>query len=157
VLALSSNTSFVGFPRLCRLIASDNFLPHAFTIVGRRLVYSVGIIFLTCTAGALLIVFRGITDRLIPLFAVGAFGAFTLSQAGMVMHWRRELTRASAQLADKQRTQNHIRLAVNALGAMTTAVALAVILLAKFTQGAWITLLGIPILLTIFKLVKRHY
>src|SRR5205814_4040111 len=113
VLALSSNTSFVGFPRLCRLIASDSFLPHAFTIVGRRLVYSVGIIFLTCTAGALLIVFRGITDRLIPLFAVGAFGAFTLSQAGMVMHWRRELKRGTrAQISGKQRSRNHIRLAV---------------------------------------------
>ncbi len=89
VLALSANTSFAGFPRLCRMIAEDDFLPHALANVGRRLVYSVGIMTLTVLAGALLIIFGGITDRLIPLFAVGAFGAFTLSQAGMVMHWKR--------------------------------------------------------------------
>src|SRR5207253_2973160 len=89
VLALSANTSFAGFPRLCRMIAEDDYLPHAFANVGRRLVYSGGITVLTVLAGALLIAFGGITDRLIPLFAVGAFGAFTLSQAGMVMHWRR--------------------------------------------------------------------
>jgi amino acid transporter len=154
VLALSANTSFVGFPRLCRLIAADHFLPHAFTIVGRRLVYSVGIVFLTCAAGALLAAFGGITDRLIPLFAVGAFGAFTLSQAGMVVHWRRELRRGDAPT---QRTRNRVRLAVNALGATATGVALLVILLAKFREGAWITLVGVPVLLTVFKMVKRHY
>jgi hypothetical protein len=157
VLALSANTSFVGFPRLCRLIAADDFLPHAFTVVGRRLVYSVGIIFLTCTAGALLIAFRGITERLIPLFAVGAFGAFTLSQAGMVFHWRRELKRARADGPAKDVARNRLRLAINALGTVATAVALAVIVFAKFTHGAWITLLGAPILLVVFKMVKRHY
>jgi amino acid transporter len=155
VLALSANTSFVGFPRLCRLIAADNFLPHAFAIVGRRLVYSVGIVFLTCTAGALLIAFGGITDRLIPLFAVGAFAAFTLSQAGMVVHWRRELKRAGGDAS--QRSRNRIRLGVNALGALATGVALVIILLAKFREGAWITLIGVPVLLTVFKMVKRHY
>jgi amino acid transporter len=154
VLALSANTSFVGFPRLCRLIAADHFLPHAFTIVGRRLVYSVGIVFLTGTAAALLVAFGGITERLIPLFAVGAFGAFTLSQAGMVVHWRRELKRGTEP---GERTRNRIRLAVNALGAVATGAALVVILIAKFREGAWITLIGVPVLLTVFKLVKRHY
>jgi amino acid transporter len=154
VLALSANTSFVGFPRLCRLIAADDFLPHAFTLVGRRLVYSVGIVFLTCTAAALLLIFGGITDRLISLFAVGAFGAFTLSQAGMVVHWRRELSRDTER---NQRTRHHLRFGINALGAVATAIALAVILIAKFAEGAWITLAGVPVLLSLFKLVKRHY
>src|SRR5689334_6452854 len=93
-LCLSANTSFVDFPRLSRLIAQDDFLPRGFAVVGRRLVYSVGILFLATAAALLLVAFGGITDRLIPLFAVGAFLAFTLSQAGMVVHWRRELRRA---------------------------------------------------------------
>src|SRR5205085_7688535 len=96
-LCLSANTSFVGFPRLSRLIAEDDFLPRGFAIVGRRLVYSVGILFLAVAAGLLLVVFGGITDRLIPLFAVGAFLAFTLSQAGMVMHSRKVLREAQGR------------------------------------------------------------
>ena len=88
VLALSANTGFADFPRLCRLIAQDGFLPRVFASRGRRLVYSHGILVLTGLSALLLIVFGGITDRLIPLFAVGAFLAFTLSQAGMVAHWR---------------------------------------------------------------------
>ena len=88
VLSLSANTSFADFPRLCRLIAQDDFLPHAFANRGRRLVYTWGIAILTTFAALLLIAFGGITDRLIPLFAVGAFLAFTLSQAGMVVHWK---------------------------------------------------------------------
>ncbi|HEX5080264.1 MAG TPA: APC family permease [Geminicoccaceae bacterium] len=86
VLALSANTSFVGFPRLCRMIAQDGFLPKPFAVVGRRLVFSVGILYLALWAGLLLTVFGGITDHLIPLFAIGAFMTFTLSQAGMVAH-----------------------------------------------------------------------
>src|SRR4029077_3468124 len=83
VLCLSANTSFVDFPRLCRLVARDGYLPRTFAKPGRRLVYSVGILWLAATAGLLLTIFGGITDRLIPLFAVGAFSAFTLSQLGM--------------------------------------------------------------------------
>src|SRR5439155_779167 len=89
VLALSANTSFADFPRVCRLLALDEYLPPGFAHRGRRLVYSRGIVTLALLAAALLIAFRGITDRLIPLFAVGAFLAFTLSQTGMVQHWRR--------------------------------------------------------------------
>jgi amino acid transporter len=89
VLALSANTSFADFPRLCRAIAEDGYLPDLFTIRGRRLTFSFGIYVLALLAGLLLIVFRGVTDRLIPLFAVGAFMAFTLSQSGMVMHWKK--------------------------------------------------------------------
>src|SRR5450432_447522 len=91
VLSLSANTSFVDFPRLCRLIATDDFLPRSFAISGRRLVYTLGVLFLATAAGLLLVAFDGITDRLIPLFAVGAFTAFTLSQAGMVVHWHKQL------------------------------------------------------------------
>jgi len=146
VLALSANTSFAGFPRLCRKIAEDSFLPHAFANLGRRLVYSVGIMILALLSGLLLIVFGGITDRLIPLFAVGAFGAFTLSQAGMVMHWRRV-----------GGPRSHISLAVNGIGAVATGIALVVILAAKFVEGAWITVLLIPAMLFLFVRVKRHY
>src|SRR6202142_100166 len=89
VLCLSANTSFVDFPRLCRLIAKDDFLPRAFPVVDRRLVYMVGLLFLATASGLLLAAFGGITDRLIPLYAVGAFLAFTLSQSGMVVHWRK--------------------------------------------------------------------
>jgi amino acid transporter len=157
-LCLSANTSFVGFPRLSRLIAADDFLPRGFTVVGRRLVFSVGIVFLALTSGLLLIAFGGITDRLIPLFAVGAFTAFTLSQAGMVVHWRKELRRSpGAGRRGEARHRAHVRLWVNGVGAVATAIALGIILLAKFREGAWITILAIPALLTLFKLVHRHY
>ncbi|HEX8173165.1 MAG TPA: APC family permease [Thermoanaerobaculia bacterium] len=146
VLCLSANTSFAGFPRLCRMIAEDDFMPHAFANVGRRLVYSSGIIVLTTLAAILLIVFGGITEHLIPLFAVGAFGAFTFSQAGMVVHWRRL----------GARRHWHV-LAINAVGAATTAVALIVIIVAKFRDGAWIPIVLIPALLMLFYAVRRHY
>ncbi|PYQ63043.1 MAG: APC family permease [Acidobacteria bacterium] len=146
VLALSANTSFAGFPRLCRIIAEDDFLPHALANVGRRLVYSGGIITLSVLAGLLLIIFGGITDRLIPLFAVGAFGAFTLSQAGMVMHWKRTDPRGHWHA-----------LVINIVGAVATSVALAVIIIAKFVEGAWIILLLIPAIYVLFHFIKRHY
>lgn len=146
VLCLSANTSFAGFPRISRLIAEDDYLPHAFANVGRRLVYSIGIVVLTTLAGALLIAFGGITEHLIPLFAVGAFGAFTFSQAGMVVHWRRLGAR-----------KHWLPLTINAVGATTTAIALVIITVAKFHDGAWITVVIIPSLLLLFYSVKRHY
>jgi amino acid transporter len=146
VLALSANTSFAGFPRLCRIIALDDFLPHAFATRGRRLVFSLGIYMLTACAALLLIIFGGITDRLIPLFAIGAFLAFTLSQAGMVAHW----WRVGGPHARKN-------LLINGLGALATSITLAVVLVAKFAEGAWITLLLIPALLLLFTQVRRHY
>jgi len=147
VLALSANTSFADFPRLCRIISEDGFLPRSFGTVGRRLVYSNGIVVLAVLSGLLLIVFGGITDRLIPLFAVGAFSAFTLSQAGMVVHWRRAGGGAHARVA----------MAINGLGAIATGVALAVILVAKFVEGAWMTVVLVPVILYLFARVKRHY
>jgi amino acid transporter len=152
VLCLSANTSFAGFPRLCRQVAQDGYLPRGFALPGRRLVYSAGILWLALTAGGLLTLFGGITDRLIPLFAVGAFLSFTLSQAGMAVHWRRQLGHE-----EEGRHGNCARLAVNAAGALATGISLAVILAAKFVEGAWITVLTIPCVLTLLLLIKRYY
>lgn len=146
VLALSANTGFADFPRLCRVIAQDGYLPGGLAHRGRRLVYSQGIVVLAVLSAGILIVFGGITDHLIPLFAVGAFLAFTLSQAGMVAHWRRvggEHARTS--------------MAINAAGAICTAVTLAVVLVSKFLEGAWVMILLIPALLILFHSVHAHY
>ena len=145
VLCLSANTSYVGFPRVCRLVAQDGFLPKPFAIADRRLIFSVGVAFLTLTSGALLVVFGGVTDRLIPLFAVGAFLTFTMSQLGMVMHWRRQAGSHRASLA------------INALGATTTIVALLVIVAAKFIEGAWIVVMAIPGTVGLLMAVRRYY
>ncbi len=146
VLALSANTGFADFPRLCRVIAQDGYLPSAFAHRGRRLVYSHGILVLAGLSGILLVIFRGITDSLIPLFAVGAFLAFTLSQAGMVEHWRKIGGSGAVR-----------SIAVNGLGAACTAVTLAVVLVSKFAEGAWITVLLVPALLLMFAGVHAHY
>jgi len=157
VLCLSANTSFVDFPRLCRLIAKDDFLPIYFAAIGRRLVYSTGVLFLALAAGLLLAGFKGITDDLIPLYAVGAFLAFTLSQAGMVVHWKKRIKDDSAYAPGEKKVNAHVRLWVNGVGAVATACALSIILIAKFIEGAWIIILAIPILLVLFRLVHRHY
>jgi amino acid transporter len=146
VLALSANTGFADFPRLCRVIAMDGFLPHSFAHRGRRLVYSSGILVLAILSAGLLIGFGGITDNLIPLFAVGAFLAFTLSQAGMVAHWRK----VGGPHARKS-------MMINAAGAVCTAVTLAVVLISKFIDGAWVMILLIPALLALFVSVRAHY
>ncbi len=146
ILALSANTAFADFPRLCRAIAQNNYLPHSFATRGRRLVYSQGILVLAVVSGLLLIIFGGVTDRLIPLFAVGAFLAFTLSQAGMVGHWRR--------LGGPGATQSIL---INGLGAVATGITVVVVLVAKFLEGAWITVLLIPALLIAMGFVRRHY
>ncbi len=145
VLSLSANTSFADFPRVCHAVASDRYLPYGFTMRGRRLVYSKGIYALALLAGLLLVAFGGVTDRLIPLFAVGAFLAFTLSQAGMVAHWRKQ---ADAPWWSQ---------AVNGFGAMATGLTLAIVIAAKFTEGAWLTLIAIPGLVAVMMAVGRHY
>jgi len=146
VLALSANTGFADFPRLCRLIAEAGFLPRIFASRGRRLVYSYGIYALSALSASLLIIFGGVTDRLIPLFAVGAFLAFTLSQAGMVVHWMRVGGSSWG-----------VKSAVNGIGAAATGATLVVILVAKFAEGAWVTAMLIPLLLAAFGGVRRHY
>jgi hypothetical protein len=146
VLALSANTAFADLPRLCRIVALDGYLPKSFANRGRRLVYSEGIFVLAALSGALLILFGGVTDRLIPLFAVGAFLAFTLSQAGMVFHWKRVGGRGAFR-----------NMLVNGLGACATAITVLVVLVAKFVDGAWITMLLIPGILVLMYAVSRHY
>jgi len=144
VLALSANTAFADFPRLTRAIALDDYMPHVFTLRGRRLLYSWGIYVLVVLTATLLIIFRGVTDRLIPLYAIGAFLAFTLSQAGMVMHWKRE-------------GGHPFRMFANGLGAVATGITVVVVLLAKFTEGAWITALLVALMIVFMHSVKRHY
>jgi len=146
VLALSANTAFADFPRLSRAIANNGFLPHALKLRGRRLVFEQGVYALALLAGMLLIIFRGITDRLIPLYAVGAFLAFTLSQAGMVMHWKKIGGKGSGK-----------NMFLNGLGAVATRVTVLVVLVAKFVEGAWITMLLIPAMIFLMYRVKRHY
>jgi len=144
-LSLSANTAFADFPRLCQAVAHNGYLPKSFAIRGRRLVYSQGIFALTFIAGCLLVVFKGVTDRLIPLYAIGAFLAFTLSQAGMVAHWK------------KVKGRHFFSMFLNGLGALTTAITVLVVLVAKFVEGAWITLALIPALFALMKAVHRQY
>ena len=145
VLALSANTSFAGFPRLCRVMAQDRYLPYGFTVRGRRLVYAYGVYTLAFLSGLLLVVFGGVTDRLIPLFAIGAFLSFTMSQAGMVAHWRKQEKRPRGSLA------------INAVGAAATGITTIVVAVAKFSEGAWITLLLIPAILGVMLSIERRY
>ena len=146
VLSLSANTAFADFPRLTRSIALDDYLPHVFFVRGRRLLYSYGIGALVAMTGLLLILFGGVTDRLIPLYAIGAFLAFTLSQAGMVVHWFRS-----------KQSGWHVRALVNGVGATATGITLLVVLVAKFMDGAWITALLVPLMILTMRRVKRHY
>jgi hypothetical protein len=146
VLSFSANTAFADFPRLASVIAKKAYLPDAYVLRGRRLVFSVGIYVLALLAGLLLIIFRGVTDRLIPLYAVGAFLSFTLSQTGMVMHWKRTGGRGA-----------HRSMLLNGLGALATGITTAVILVAKFVDGAWITVLLIPLFILMLRSVRRHH
>ena len=146
-LALSANTAFADFPRLTRAIAMHDYLPHVFILRGRRLLFSHGIYALTGFTGLILILFDGVTDRLIPLYAIGAFLAFTLSQAGMVVHWKKEAKH-------KGRLWHMF---VNGVGALATGITLVVVLVAKFMAGAWVTALLVPTLILLMLAVKKHY
>ncbi|HEY1471388.1 MAG TPA: APC family permease [Candidatus Acidoferrum sp.] len=146
VLSLSANTAFADFPRLCRAIAQNNYLPHVFAYRGRRLVYAYGIVVLALLTCFLLVLFGGVTERLIPLYAVGAFLAFTLSQAGMVRHWF------------KKRGPRWVRsVFINGLGAFVTGITVLVVLVAKFKEGAYLTAIFIPLLIFLFRHVRLHY
>ena len=146
VLVFSANTAFADFPRVCRVIAEDRFLPVSLATRGRRLVYAEGIWVLAILTSLLLIIFHGVTDRLIPLYAVGAFLAFTLSQAGMLVHWRRNPGPGAGQ-----------KMFVNGLGAVATGATVAVVVVSKFAEGAWITVVIIPAMLLLMYGVRRHY
>lgn len=146
ILIFAANTSFTGFPRLAAFMAKDGFIPRQMANVGDRLVYSNGIITLALLAIALLVGFHGNVTALIPLYAVGVFTAFTTSQAGMVIHWRR-----------KQDPGWKLRATVNGVGAVATGIVLLVVASTKFLLGAWIVCLIIPLLVVIFQAIHRHY
>ena len=146
ILILAANTAYADFPRLASIIGRDGFIPRQFANQGDRLVYSNGIVFLSLIASGLIVAFGGNVSKLIPLYAFGVFTGFTLSQAGMVVHHRR-----------LQEAGWKWKLAVNAVGAVTTGVIAAVVVISKFTQGAWIPAVVIPSVVLLFRAIKRHY
>ena len=146
ILAVAANTSFADFPRVAAILANDGFLPHQLTSLGDRLVFANGILLLAATSGGLIVAFGGDTHALVPLFAVGAFLAFTLSQTGMVVHWWRE--RGSGWW---------LKAMFNGVGALATGVTLIVVGVSKFGQGAWITILLVPALVGGFLKIRTHY
>jgi len=148
ILAVAANTSFAGFPRLAAILAQDGYLPRQFTGLGDRLVFANGIISLSVATGILIIIFGGTSHLLIPLFAVGVFLAFTLSQAGMVRHWWRE-RRKNLQWLPKS--------IINGIGAMATFATLLIVGISKFREGAWIIVLLIPIFVIAFLRIHQHY
>jgi amino acid transporter len=146
ILVLAANTSFADFPRLASLLARDRFVPRQFATLGERLVFSNGILVLAGFAALLLALFGGDTHALIPLYAVGVFISFTLSQGGMVRHW----------WSERSAGWRH-RMLINGLGATATGVVTIVIAVTKFSHGAWIVVLVVPILVTTFLMMSRHY
>jgi hypothetical protein len=146
ILILAGNTAFADFPRVASIVANDGFLPRQLANRGDRLVFSNGILALAAVAGGLIIGFGGVTTALIPLYAVGVFTGFTLSQSGMVVHHRR------GQLPGWRG-----RLAMNAVGAVATGVVAIVVVTSKFTEGAWIPAALIPLIVAVFLMIGRHY
>jgi len=146
ILILAANTSYNGFPRLASLLAQDSFLPHQMRNVGDRLAFSNGIFILGLSAALLLIIFQGDTHALIPLYAIGVFLSFTLSQAGMVRHWQ-----------DRKGRGWRKKFAINLTGAVATGMATVVLAITKFTHGAWVVIFLIPLLIGMFKKIQWHY
>jgi amino acid transporter len=146
ILTVAANTSFADFPRVAAIVAGDNFLPRQLRGLGDRLVFTNGILLLAGAAGILIVFFNGDTHALIPLFAIGAFLAFTLSQAGMVMHWFREKGRGWL-----------VKAIFNGAGALATGATVIVVAVSKFLEGAWITVLVIPLIVLAFHRVHQHY
>ncbi len=146
ILAVAANTSFAGFPRLAAILAADGYLPRQVSGLGDRLVYSNGILLLAAGTAGLILIFNGNSHALVPLFAIGAFLAYSLSQTGMVLHWQR--IRGSWW---------HLKSAVNGLGALATAITLVIVGVSKFVEGAWITISLIPLMVLVFSKIHAHY
>ena len=146
ILILAANTSFADFPRLSSILAKDRFLPRFFQFRGDRLAFTTGIVALALLSIVLLVVFNGSLDALIPLYAVGVFTSFTLSQAGMVVHWRR--------LREPGWERSAV---INGVGSVATAIVTIVIAVTKFAEGAWLVILLIPLLIGLFWSIHRHY
>jgi len=163
ILIMAANTAFADFPRLSALVAKDGFLPRQLTYRGSRLVYSRGIVALAVIASLLLIVFKASVTRLIPLYAIGVFLSFTLSQGGMALRWRKigrlkpgdeKFERGSSLRFVKNWSMKMI---INGFGAICTAIVMVVFAATKFRDGAWVVLILIPLLVLIFWLIYRHY
>lgn len=146
ILAVAANTSFAGFPRVVSIIASDGFLPRQLANLGDRLVFTNGIVLLSLGTGLLIVLFQGNTHALIPLFAVGVFLAFSLSQAGMVVHWWRNREKGWST-----------KLVINGVGALATTLTLLIVGYSKFLEGAWFIIALVPLLVTMFFRIKAHY
>ncbi|MFD9379434.1 APC family permease [Streptomyces sp. NPDC059999] len=155
VLILAANTAFNGFPMLASILAKDRYAPRQLFNRGDRLVYSNGVVLLALAAIALIVAFDAELTRLIQLYIIGVFVSFTLSQSGMVRHWRRALD--SPETPRGERVHIHRRLAINAVGAAMTALVLVIVLLTKFTHGAWLVVIAMPLLFVGMKGVRRHY
>lgn len=153
ILVLAANTAFNGFPVLASILARDGYLPRQLHTRGDRLVFSNGIVVLALSAGTLVVVFNADVSRLIQLYIIGVFVSFTLSQAGMVRRWRRELGQASGMRRQKIRRAQ----AINAVGAVTTGLVLAVVVVTKFTHGAWIVCVAMPTLYLLMHGIRRYY
>ena len=143
ILVLAANTAYADFPRLASIMARDRFLPRQFMNQGDRLAFSNGILILSVLASVLLVVFGGDTHALIPLYMIGVFVSFTLSQAGMVIHWRRLRKSGSA--------------VINGFGAVVTGIVLVIVAMTKAAEGAWIIIVMIPVLVAMFEVTRRHY
>ena len=146
ILILAANTAYADFPRLSSIIARDEFLPHQFKNRGDRLVFSNGIVVLAVMSSVLIVAFGGQTTALIPLYAVGVFTGFTLSQAGMVRYQRR-----------RREPGWKLRMVVNLVGAIATGIVLLVVVVSKFTVGAWLPAVVIPAIVVLFKAIGHHY
>jgi amino acid transporter len=149
ILILAANTAFADFPRLSFFLARDKFLPNIFGFRGDRLAFTTGIVVLTGLSAGILAIFNGHTDALIPLYAVGVFTAFTLSQSGMVVHWQKEKLKGVKGVTRSQ--------LFNAVGAVATGIVLIIIIVTKFLVGAWLVVILIPLLFMMFKAIHRHY
>jgi amino acid transporter len=154
ILVLAANTAYNGFPILASILGEDGFLPRQFARRGDRLVFSNGIVILAGLAGLLIWAFDASTTRLIQLYIIGVFVSFTLSQSGMVKHWITELR----TLVDPTRRQHvHRSLVINAVGAVVTALVLVIVLVTKFTHGAWIVVIAMPLVYMLMMAIRRHY
>lgn len=163
ILFMAANTAFAGFPRLAAILAQDGFIPRQFNFRGSRLVFSKGIGALALAAGALIILFDASVTRLIPLYAIGVFLSFTLSQLGMALRWWKSgRLKAGEERSERSSLLRHdprwpVKMIANSIGAILTAVVTIVFALTKFRDGAWMVILAIPILLIFFTAVHRHY
>lgn len=163
ILVLAANTSFAGFPRLSALVALDGFLPRQLAYRGSRLVYSYGIVLLAILAAGLILIFNASVTRLIPLYAIGVFLSFTLSQIGMSIRWHKiGRVKPGAEVKERGSTLAYengwaFKMVINAVGAILTGVVMLVFSVSKFTQGAWLVILIIPALVILFSGINRHY